>query len=129
MVADLGYQVVGLADHDRDGRADVLWHHATSGEVWVWRMEGTTIRDFLHVATVGDANFRVAGVGDYDGDGRADVLWHHATSGAVWVWLMNGGSITSATHVATVPDVGYRDRQFEVAPARRPAAVGRSDAL
>jgi len=80
----------------------------TSGDVWVWTMDGTTIAGITHVATVGDTNFRVVGTGDCDGDGKADVLWHHATRGELWVWLMNGAAIASATRVATIADVGYQ---------------------
>jgi len=99
--------VVGLADHDRDGRADVLWHHVTSGDVWVWRMTGTTITAMTQVATVGDANFRVWVWGLRRGraGGRAMAP---CDGGAVWVWLMNGATIASATWVATVRDVGYQ---------------------
>ena len=125
-VADLGFQVAGLADHDRDGRADVLWHHATSGDVWVWHDERRTpSRGSTHVATVGDTNFHVAGVGDYDGDGRADVLWHHATTGAVWVWLMNGAEHHVGDAGGHGAGRGVSDRQSR---SERAAGWARPDA-
>ena len=41
-VPDTNYRVVNTGDDDGDGKADILWHHATLGEVWVWRMDGAT---------------------------------------------------------------------------------------
>ena len=99
---------MGLADHTGDGRADLLWRHATAGHVWVWQMLGTAVASVSHVATVSDTGFRVVGTGDYDGSGFADVLWHHASTGAVWVWLMDGASIVSVNWVTTVADLGYQ---------------------
>jgi len=49
-------------------------------DVWVWKMDGTTITAITYVATVSDTDYRIVGTGDYDGDGRADALWHHATT-------------------------------------------------
>ena len=72
-MADLGYQVAGLADYTGDGKADLLWWHATSGDVWLWTLNGTALTSVAHVATVADTAYRIVGTGDYDGDGMADV--------------------------------------------------------
>ena len=34
----------GAGDYDGDGKADILWRHATQGDVWVWLMNGTARR-------------------------------------------------------------------------------------
>ena len=108
-VGELGYQIVGVADHTGDGKADILWHHATRGEVWLWPMNGATL---VSAVVCGrrcrTTDYRIVGNGDYNGDGKADILWHHATRGEVWVWLMNGATKLSETYVATVPDVEYQ---------------------
>ena len=85
-----------------------MWHHATSGEVWIWTMNGSTRTAETWVATVPDTGYRIVATGDYNGDARADLLWHHAVRGEVWVWLMDGPTPISQTWVATVPDTGYR---------------------
>ena len=95
-------------DFTGDKKSDILWHHATRGEVWIWPMNGATRISETPVTTVPDTGYRIAGTGDFNGDGMTDLVWHHATRGEVWVWLMQGTRLVSETLVATVPDTGYR---------------------
>ena len=68
-VADLSYQVAGVADLTGDGKADLLWHHATAGHVWVWAMNGTALTTVSPVATVGDTGFGWSAAGTMTGMG------------------------------------------------------------
>src|SRR5947199_226421 len=43
-VADTAWQVKGTGDYDGDGKADVLWRHATSGANYLYPMDGTAIK-------------------------------------------------------------------------------------
>jgi hypothetical protein len=43
-VADTQWQLKGTRDYDGDGKADILWRHAASGENYLYPMDGTTIK-------------------------------------------------------------------------------------
>jgi hypothetical protein len=89
-------------DFTGDLKSDILWRHATLGDVWLWRMDGAARTAETYVRTVGDTNWEIRGIGDYDGDGKADILWRNKTTGMIYLWLMNGSALLAETYVSTV---------------------------
>src|SRR6266513_1115585 len=89
-----GWQVQGIGDFDGDGRADILWRNSSTGENYIWLMNG------LSTASQGSVNFvdpawQVKGIGDFDGDGKADILWRNSSTGENYLYLMNGWTIAA----------------------------------
>jgi FG-GAP-like repeat/Kelch motif len=98
-VVDAAWQVRGLADFDADGKVDILWHNTTSGQLYVWLMNGTAQASgtFLSPSSVANTSWRVAELADFDGDGKADLLWRNASTGQLYLWLMDGTTMRSGT--------------------------------
>ena len=104
-----GWVIQGVGDFNGDGMADILWQNTTTGEVYIWFMNGSTIQSQAAVASVpSSTGWVIKGVGDFNDDGKADILWQNTISGEVYLWLMNGSTITSQASPETVaPSSGW----------------------
>jgi hypothetical protein len=43
-LSDQGYQIVGVADYDGDGKADLCWFHSPDQKVVLWLMNKASIK-------------------------------------------------------------------------------------
>jgi FG-GAP-like repeat/FG-GAP repeat len=89
---NLAWQVQGLADFNADGKADILWRNRSTGQLYVWFMNGITESSgtFLTPAAVADPAWQIRGLADFDWDGKPDILWHNQATGQLYVWVMDG---------------------------------------
>jgi hypothetical protein len=96
-VADPAWQVKGVGDFDGDGKADIVWRNSSSGENYLYPMDGITIKPTEgYIRTVADLNWQIAAVGDYDGDGKNDLLWRNSSTGQNYLYPMDGTTIKPA---------------------------------
>jgi hypothetical protein len=97
-----GWAIKGTGDFNGDGRTDVVWHHADSGQISVWMLEGTNVASApLFAWTVpASSGWELKGTGDFNRDGHIDLLWHHGGSGQVHVWYLNGMTITGTADLS-----------------------------
>ncbi len=90
------WSVQGVGDFNGDGMADILWQSASTGEVVIWFMNGTSIASSLALGAV--PGWSVVGVGDFNGDHMTDILWQNQATAEDVIWLMNGtGVLASGT--------------------------------
>src|SRR5947207_1706572 len=94
-------------DFDGDCKYDVLWRNSSTGENYIWLMNGWTIASEGYLRTVADQAWQVKGIGDFDGDGRADILWRNSSTGQNYIYAMNGLTIASEGSLRTV-DVAWQ---------------------
>jgi hypothetical protein len=98
-VADTNWELVGSADLNGDGHADLVWQNNADGRVAAWLMNRLELvrGDVLSLGPVTDSDWRIRAVADLNGDGRADLFWQHRTQGRVAVWYMNGFTVLGAS--------------------------------
>ena len=80
----------GLArrDFNADGRSDILWRNAGTGETRMGLMNGASIATDASLMTWG--GWEVLHTPFLDGDGHADLLWYSFPTGTTAVWSMRG---------------------------------------
>jgi hypothetical protein len=92
-----GWSIAGLADLNRDGKADIVMQNDSTGQATVWYMtgaQGTQFLDWAYLqssptATVG---WRIVGLTDFDANGYPDLVWQNNDNRAATVWYMGGAN-------------------------------------
>lgn len=111
-VSDPLWKVVGVGDFDADGQNDLVLQHATTRQIVVWLMTGTTLKTVVTPPnTVGLSTvWKVAGVADFNGDGKADILFRNTSTGQLNVWNMQGTTLGSITTLS----MGVADQSWSI---------------
>jgi hypothetical protein len=99
---DTRWKVIGAADFDGDGRADILYRNTATGAFWLLEMDGYAVKLQGKIYQEADNDWKVVALTDFNNDGRADILWRHDRNGQVYMVLMQGlvptfGDIVSAS--------------------------------
>src|SRR5687767_4373604 len=96
-------------DVNADGRADVVWRNGTTGENYLYPLNGKQVLPAEgYLRAVADQRWNIAGIGDFNGDGTADLLWRNSATGENYVYFMNGTQIASEGYLRTVADAAWK---------------------
>jgi len=87
------WRLSGGGDFNADGQTDFVWQNQSTGDTYLWLMNGLSMQQEIALGQLG-AGWQVKAVGDYDADGRPDLVWQK-TSGELAAWFMNGTSVRS----------------------------------
>ncbi len=88
-------------DMNGDGKSDIVWRNATSGQTSRWYMSGAT--------RIGGAldsmpsNYHIVGIGDFDGDGRSDLLWADTANSYLLMWFSDADGQYRGSYVDSIP--------------------------
>lgn len=80
-------------DLDGDGRSDIVWRHAGSGDTYWYQMDGIASLQQQRIKRVDAPNWQLAAIADFDGDQQADLLWRNTATGLNYLYLMQGATI------------------------------------
>jgi Domain of unknown function (DUF4347)/FG-GAP-like repeat len=85
-------------DFNGDGKADILWHNAVTGETGLWLMDGATRIGAAFLLTI-EPEWYIEKLADFDGNGQGDILWRNPNTQQVAIWHMNGTTIAEGEYL------------------------------
>ncbi|MEM4247794.1 MAG: InlB B-repeat-containing protein, partial [Candidatus Nanoarchaeia archaeon] len=105
--SDVNWKLLQSGDFDDDGKDELLWENATTGQGMIWIMNGITASSnkIIYTLKVVDpaTKWTVKKLLDVNADGKADILWYKADTGKALVYLMNGTTIQATGTIYTPP--------------------------
>jgi hypothetical protein len=94
-------------DVNRDGRSDVVYRNASTGQIYRLLANGLTLSSGEYVYKEPDTAWDIVGDGDFDGDGRADLVYRNRITGSVAILNFLRGRV-SARIVYEEPSPSWR---------------------
>jgi hypothetical protein len=98
---EAGWRETKLGDFNGDGKTDLFWRNAATGQNAIWLMDGDRIASAQFI-TGADGNWQVD-IGDFNNDGKSDFFWHNKATGQTAAWIMNSFTIQDGRFLPNVP--------------------------
>ncbi len=98
------------SDFDSNGRTDILWRNAGTGQNTVWLVDAQGGVTTAGLPPVADGSWRIGAAGDFDGDQKTDILWRNVSTGENVIWRMNGTSVIAQVALPPVFDLNWQIR-------------------
>jgi hypothetical protein len=99
--------IATFTNNEASRKDNILWRNQSSGQVWLWRLNGLLISKSEGIGSV-DLDWDIAGRGDFDGDGKSDILWRNNITGKNYIWLMDGFNYIEGKEVSAVSDLNWK---------------------
>ncbi len=90
-----------------NGRYDVLWRNARTGENMLWLTNSTVLESEFSIFQVPDSRWRVVATGDLDADGSTDIVWRNTRTGENAIWKMRNNQRVAGTFLRTIADTNW----------------------
>ena len=114
MLGQSGLQPVELAklDFNGYGQPDILFENTTTGDHFVWLMNGTSFSSSVFIGNV-STQWQVVATGDFSGEGSPDIVWQNTTTGECVIWVMDDLRFHRVARDRADPVVDLRGRRFQ----------------
>jgi YVTN family beta-propeller protein len=97
-----GWQVVGVADFNRDGHPDYLLFNPATRQTAIWYLSGVTFVGGAYGPTL-PAGWKLVATGNFNNDGRPDYVLYNASSHQTAVWYLNNNVYVGGAYGPTLP--------------------------
>jgi len=101
--SSLAYTVVGVADFDGNGSADVLFRDDRTGDTGFYKIDRGQFIDWVRVGS-SSPDYRVVNVGDFDKNGSVDILFQNEFTHDLGYYALDHGQFMHWIGVATTAD-------------------------
>jgi hypothetical protein len=118
-----GFDLAATGDFNGDRHADLVWRNRSTGETFLWLMNGGQAIAGSGQLTTVPPPWQIAGSGDFNGDGRADLIWRNTVTGEDSMWLMSATAVLPGS--GALPQIS--DQNWQVAGVADFNGDGRSD--
>jgi hypothetical protein len=99
-----GWKIVATSDFNGDGFGDLLWSNPSTGDTWLYLMQGTTTLNMQYLGAF--LPWLPQGAADFDGDGVADILWVDNADQLYSIWTSAASGGTGNVRFNLPPPVG-----------------------
>ena len=103
--SSLAYSVVGVADFDGNGSADILFRNDKTGDTGFYKIDHGQFVDWVSIQS-SSPDYRVVNVGDFDKNGSVDILFQNEFTHDLGYYALDHGQFLHWIGVATTAD-GY----------------------
>src|SRR5262249_12038102 len=87
------YDSAAFGDFDNNGRSDLLFQNASTGQVAIWTTNDAGVAANIVSGGSLPPGFKIDGTGDFNSTPGDDILLRSAASGQVAVWVTNGTAV------------------------------------
>lgn len=94
------------SDFNGDGNPDFFWQNTTTGQLYIWEMDGLNV---LNVNDLGvlDPTWEMVGTGDFDQNGAADLVWRNSVTGENYLWYLDDSTVVDVAVLPSIADTAW----------------------
>ena len=96
------WRVVGVADFNRDGKADYLLYNASTRQTAIWYLSGPTLISGAYGPMIA-SGYTLIGAADFNADGKPDYVLYGPSVQGTTLWYLDNNVFTGSANGPTLP--------------------------